>query len=109
MSANVEFLRKISIFAELPEEQLTEVSSLFRMRKYRKNDIVFFEEDTGQYMYLVREGRVKVTRLLPNGKEMKLRVRKEEVEQVNKLRQMDDVHIIEGPQNIRRVFTKYFK
>lgn len=70
MSASVEFLRKISIFADLPEEELTEVSNLFRMRKYRKNDIVFFEEDTGQYMYLVKEGRVKVTRLLPNGKEM---------------------------------------
>jgi archaeoflavoprotein AfpA len=46
---------------------------------------------------------------LPNGKEMKLRVRKEEVEQVSKLRQMEDVHIIEGPENIRGVFQKHFK
>ncbi|MBI4459340.1 MAG: hypothetical protein HY648_04695, partial [Acidobacteria bacterium] len=33
-------------------------------------DIIFFEEDTGKYMYVVKEGRVKVSRLLPNGKEM---------------------------------------
>jgi CRP/FNR family transcriptional regulator len=70
MSASVDFLKRISIFAELPDEELKKVAALFRERKYRKNDIVFFEEDTGQYMYLVREGRVKVTRLLPNGKEM---------------------------------------
>ena len=46
---------------------------------------------------------------LPNGKNMKLRVRKEEVEQVNKLRQMEDVHILEGPQKIREPFQKHFR
>jgi archaeoflavoprotein AfpA len=46
---------------------------------------------------------------LPNGKDMKLRVRKEEVEQVNKLRQMEDVHVLEGPQKIREPFQKHFK
>jgi archaeoflavoprotein AfpA len=45
---------------------------------------------------------------LPNGKEMKLRVRKEEVEQVNKLRSMDGVHVLEGPQKIRAPFKKHF-
>src|SRR3989337_522378 len=33
---------------------------------------------------------------LPNGKEMKLRVRKEEVEQVKKLEHMEDMHGLEG-------------
>ena len=46
---------------------------------------------------------------LPNGKEMKLRVRKEEVKQVKKLRQMEDLHILEGPQKIREPFQKHFK
>jgi archaeoflavoprotein AfpA len=46
---------------------------------------------------------------LPNGKEMKLRVRKEEVEQVKKLKQMEDVHVLEGPQKIREPFQKHFK
>jgi archaeoflavoprotein AfpA len=45
---------------------------------------------------------------LPNGKEMKLRVRKEEVEQVKKLECMDDVFVLEGPQKIREVFKKWF-
>jgi CRP/FNR family transcriptional regulator len=64
------FLRRIPMFADLSEEDLETVANLFRERRYRKNDIIFMEEDTGQYMYLVKEGRVKVTRLLPNGKEM---------------------------------------
>jgi CRP/FNR family cyclic AMP-dependent transcriptional regulator len=64
------FLKKIPMFSELLDEDLESIAALFRERRYRKNDIIFMEEDTGQYMYLVKEGRVKVTRLLPNGKEM---------------------------------------
>ena len=45
---------------------------------------------------------------LPNGREMKIRVRKEEVEQVGKLRQMEDVHVIEGPEEIQGIFREVF-
>ena len=45
---------------------------------------------------------------LPNGKEMKLRIRKEEVEQVRKLESMEDVFVLENPQEIREVFKKWF-
>jgi flavoprotein len=46
---------------------------------------------------------------LPNGKEMKLRVRKEEVEQVRKLQRMEDVFVLENPQKIIAVFKEWFK
>jgi archaeoflavoprotein AfpA len=46
---------------------------------------------------------------LPNGKEMKLRVRKEEVEQVEKLRSMEDLYVLEGPQKICEPFQKHFR
>lgn len=45
---------------------------------------------------------------LPNGKEMKLRVRKEEVEQVKKLQSMEDVYVLENPQEVSAVFKKWF-
>lgn len=54
-----------------------------------------------------KEGTVYT--MLPNGKEMKLRVRKEEVEQVRKIGRMDDVSILEGPEKIPGVFKKWFK
>ena len=53
-----------------------------------------------------REGVVYTK--LPNGKEMKLRVRKEEVEQVKKLESMEGVHVLEGPQKIPSVFKELF-
>jgi archaeoflavoprotein AfpA len=53
-----------------------------------------------------REGTVYTK--LPNGKEMKLRVRKEEVEQVKKLERMEDIFVLQGSQKIREVFKKWF-
>jgi archaeoflavoprotein AfpA len=53
-----------------------------------------------------REGTVYTK--LPNGKEMKLRIRKEEVEQAKKLERMENVTVLKGPQKIREVFQKHF-
>ena len=46
---------------------------------------------------------------LPNGRDMKLRIRKEDVEHVKKLAGMDDVFMLKEPEEIRQVFKKHFK
>ena len=46
---------------------------------------------------------------LPNGKEMKLRVRKEEAEQVRRLERMEDVHVFENPQKMRESFLEWLE
>jgi archaeoflavoprotein AfpA len=46
---------------------------------------------------------------LPNGKEMKIRVRKEEAEQVRKLEQTEDVRVFENPQMVREGFLGWLK
>ncbi len=45
---------------------------------------------------------------LPNGRDLKLRIRKEDVEHVKKLAGMDDVFILEQPAEIHQVFKKHF-
>ena len=39
---------------------------------------------------------------------MRLRIRKEDADNVQKLRIMEDVFVIETPQEIHTVFEKYF-
>jgi archaeoflavoprotein AfpA len=53
-----------------------------------------------------KEG-VLVTQL-PDGSDMKIRVRKEDVEQTKKLAAMDGVFVLEKPEEICGVFQKYF-
>jgi archaeoflavoprotein AfpA len=53
-----------------------------------------------------REGII-VTKL-PNGRDLKLKIRKEDVEHVKKLASMDDVFILEKPEEIHEAFRKHF-
>jgi archaeoflavoprotein AfpA len=46
---------------------------------------------------------------LPNGKDMKLRVRKEEADQVRKLEQTEDVRVFENPTKVREGFLEWLK
>jgi len=46
---------------------------------------------------------------LPNGKDLKLRVRKEEAAQVRQLQTMEDVHVFETPQQVREGFIEWLK
>ena len=54
-----------------------------------------------------KEG-VTVTQL-PDGSEMKIRVRKEDAAQTKKLVAMDGVFILENPKEIHQVFQKHFE
>ena len=46
---------------------------------------------------------------LPNGKDMKLRIRKEDADNARKLEQMEGMTVLNSPQKIREVFEKWFK
>jgi len=46
---------------------------------------------------------------LPNGRDLKLRIRKEDVEHVKKLAGMDDVFILQEPEEIHRIFGRHFR
>lgn len=46
---------------------------------------------------------------LPNGKDMKLRIRKEDADNTRKLEHMDGMSVLDGPQKIPPVFEKWFK
>ncbi len=46
---------------------------------------------------------------LPDGRDMRLKIRREDVEHVKKLAEMDDVLLLEKPEEIHQVFKKHFK
>lgn len=64
-----DFLKKVSLFSELSTDELNDIQRVFVEKIYKKNQIIFLEEDTGEYMYLVKSGKVKVSKATPEGKE----------------------------------------
>jgi CRP/FNR family cyclic AMP-dependent transcriptional regulator len=63
MGVDAAFLRPIPLFRDLGEALLVE-------RHFTRGQVIFAEEHTGYSMYVVKDGRVKVSRWLPNGREV---------------------------------------
>ncbi len=64
-----ELIRRVPLFATLSEEEFKCLEHIFQIKNYRKNQIIFLEEETGNYMYIVMAGKVKVTKSTSTGKE----------------------------------------
>jgi CRP/FNR family transcriptional regulator len=65
----VDMIRSVPLFSTLTDEEFANLSHIFVVRSYRKNQIIFLEEETGNYMYLVLAGKVKVAKSGTSGKE----------------------------------------
>lgn len=69
-----EVLRKVPLFADLPESELQAFAELTRERSYPKGSVILFENDRGDSLYLVASGQVKVVLIGEDGREVILSV-----------------------------------
>jgi CRP/FNR family transcriptional regulator, cyclic AMP receptor protein len=65
-----ELLRTVPIFSELSEADVTSLAQLLTRRKYPKDAVVFFENEEGDSFFMIVEGRIKVTILGDDGREV---------------------------------------
>jgi CRP/FNR family transcriptional regulator, cyclic AMP receptor protein len=65
----VDLIRKVPLFSTLTDDEFSQLAHIFVLRAYRKGQIIFLEEETGSYMYLVLSGKVKVSKAGTGGKE----------------------------------------
>jgi CRP/FNR family transcriptional regulator/CRP/FNR family cyclic AMP-dependent transcriptional regulator len=69
-----ELLRTVPIFADLAEEEIDALARVTSRRKCPKDTVVFFENDEGDSLFMILEGRIKVTILGDDGREIILSV-----------------------------------
>jgi len=65
----VDLIRRVPLFSTLTDEEFSRLEHIFVLRSYRKTQIIFLEEETGSYMYLVLSGKVKVAKAGAGGRE----------------------------------------
>jgi CRP/FNR family transcriptional regulator, cyclic AMP receptor protein len=68
------WLRSVLLFEDLADGELLRVSERLSQKKYRKNNLIIFEEDEGQLLYIIRTGRVKISRINFTGEEVILAI-----------------------------------
>lgn len=75
MAIDEAFLRRVSLFETLDQDVLQALGERLIERRFDRGQVVFTEDESGDYMYIVYEGRVKVSRWLPDGREVLLAFR----------------------------------
>ena len=74
MQTTADFLATVPLFSSLDPEELARFAELTREKAYPKGSVILFEDDPGDSLYLVREGRVKVVLVGEDGREVILGV-----------------------------------
>ena len=69
-----ELLRTVPIFSELSDGDIASLGRLSSRRHYPKDSVVFFENEPGDSLFMILEGRVKVTILGDDGREIILSI-----------------------------------
>ena len=70
MSTTVEFLATVPLFKGLDAAELGRFAELLREKSYPKGSVILFEDDPGDALFVVREGRVKVVLVAEDGREV---------------------------------------
>jgi len=63
------YLKQIKVFAELPEEDKKELRGISHMTSYRKQEPICFPGQPANTVYLLKQGRVKISRVNEKGQE----------------------------------------
>ena len=74
MEDRTEALRAIPLFASMDERDLAEIADLLIDRKFPKDAVIFEDGSMGDYMYVIHQGEVKVTKMSEDGREKILEI-----------------------------------
>lgn len=69
------YLKKIGLFSDMSQEELTSLAALATLQEVRRRRVIFLPGDPGTSVFFVNGGRVKISRVTRDGKELTLAYR----------------------------------
>jgi CRP-like cAMP-binding protein len=69
-SSKIGYLQMVDIFQDLTEEEIEEIDRATTMSTCRRGRIFYMPEDTSEVLFLLKEGRVQLYRISPDGKKL---------------------------------------
>jgi CRP/FNR family transcriptional regulator len=72
----VDILKNIPLFSELSNEETERLEHIIHKKNFVKDQIVLFEEDTANYMYIIYAGKVRVVKQSKEGREQIITIHK---------------------------------
>jgi CRP-like cAMP-binding protein len=71
---DVSLLKYVPLFSELSERDLVAISKVAVTQVFRKDNMILIEEEVGSTMFVILEGRVKISRISEEGREVILSI-----------------------------------
>jgi CRP/FNR family transcriptional regulator, cyclic AMP receptor protein len=68
------YLRQVTFFSDLADEDVAQLMTAAKRRTYRSGEVIFHRDDPGQVLYMIKEGKVKICIISPDGQEISLAV-----------------------------------
>jgi CRP/FNR family cyclic AMP-dependent transcriptional regulator len=69
-SSKIGYLQMVDIFQDLTEDEIEEIDRATTMSTCRRGRIFYMPEDTSEVLFLLKEGRVQLYRISPDGKKL---------------------------------------
>jgi CRP/FNR family cyclic AMP-dependent transcriptional regulator len=66
------YLKQVPLFADLADEDIRALMSMAKRRTFRNGEVIFHRDDPGQVLYVIKEGKVKICLISPDGQEISL-------------------------------------
>lgn len=60
-----DFLQSISLFEELSKEEITDILHIGRVKELKKDTVIFKEGDKSDSLYVIYEGKVRISKMIP--------------------------------------------
>ena len=72
MGNSLVFLQRVSIFSGVGQDSLERIAGITQEKTFPKKSIIFHEGDRGDTLYILKSGRVKISKITEDGREKTL-------------------------------------
>jgi len=69
LARRVALLKEIPLFSSVSSQYIERIVDDFRLREFRKDDIIFRQGDESRELYIVLKGKVRIFKISPSGNE----------------------------------------
>tara|TARA_B100002003_G_C14126227_1_gene541660 strand:- start:576 stop:1268 length:693 start_codon:yes stop_codon:yes gene_type:complete len=66
------YLKQVKLFSDLNDSEMNEMEKMTRMEAFKKKQPIYLPGDPGDFVYLLKSGRVKISKIGDDGKELTL-------------------------------------
>ncbi len=72
LNSKIWYLQRINLFKEIPADDMEELARVTRMELAKKKETIFLPGESSRQVYLLKTGRVKISRISEDGRELTL-------------------------------------